>query len=391
MKNTKQLLVLAVALVTLTSCQKDYYKDDLDDANDKIAQLESKVAGINAELSASIALNATQADELATLQSDITELTNSLVSTEGLNQDLVAQAEALENELNVINAQISALQLELASALDVDTVNLVLIADLNDQIAALEGLEPAIVTEYITIVETIVETVYVTEYVTNVVTEVVTNTVIIDNTDDSTIADLSSQITGLEILLETAREQLVYESQQLTAAYAQITELQSALAEETGRLNETLSFVQQLQFTIALNDENAASELASKTAAYEAVLAEIAILEGELTGSDADLSAAQVAIATYQRYISELHQTAAELTSTIRSLSNAVALQATITYNSETYIANINGVDIDARTVLMDAGSRTYSINDRIAISLGRNSYNGTIVGSGTNVLVRLD
>ena len=111
----KVLLIIAVVL-GVTACQKDFYLDDLNAANDQIAQFESIVAA-HGEANASLTA------EISSLTTEIASLTASLTEAEGLNADLVAQAVVLNDEIVDLNQKITdgegnlaALEVEFAEA-----------------------------------------------------------------------------------------------------------------------------------------------------------------------------------------------------------------------------------------------------------------------------------
>ena len=91
--------VLVVFVLVLTSCQKDYYLDDLNDAQAEIERLESineAKAQTIAELENSIANDKVT---IAELNADINGLFNDLESLEGLNGEQAEEIAGLKAQL----------------------------------------------------------------------------------------------------------------------------------------------------------------------------------------------------------------------------------------------------------------------------------------------------
>ena len=93
------LTTIAIVLVTLTSCQKDYYLNDLTDAQAEIERLESlnmQKQNTIAELEENIAEDK---QLIADLNSEINGLYNDVESLEGLNSEQVEQIAGLKLQL----------------------------------------------------------------------------------------------------------------------------------------------------------------------------------------------------------------------------------------------------------------------------------------------------
>ena len=159
----KLLLVVAVAL-GVTACQKDYYLDDLNEAERQIEKLQS----INSDLT-----NRLNADKstIADLQVDITVLNDELTDAQAVIDSTTNELGQVSIELATTQAsltlaidEVDSLQIELTtisneleSALASDTMNLELIEELENAIQTLEiRLENAIETQ-----RTVIEYVYI--------------------------------------------------------------------------------------------------------------------------------------------------------------------------------------------------------------------------------------
>ena len=151
----KLLLVLTVAL-GVVACQKDYYLEDLQEAERNIEQLQSINQALTSDLNDQIATNESQAAQLLDLQYTINDLTINIEDLEGVNEDLLSNIVALDLEITQLNDSIADLQIRLNNAIQATEVSETLVASLTAQITELEAREPEVIIEYITQVQEVI-------------------------------------------------------------------------------------------------------------------------------------------------------------------------------------------------------------------------------------------
>ena len=187
--------LLLIGLVALgVACQKDYYLQDLNDANARIEALQGQLNDLSVELQKSVDEVRVTAEALAEANETISNLTIELEdvidnftfvneSQSNFIHELNARIVELETIISELNADILVLEGKLADALEQDELDVELIESLTNQIAVLEAREPEVIIEYITVVETIIET------------------VVIDNTDTTRISELETEVANLKAQL----------------------------------------------------------------------------------------------------------------------------------------------------------------------------------------------
>ena len=156
----RKVLILLIGLLIAVSCQKDFYLEDLNDANANIAQLQSINEALSAELKDAIAQGDATALLLADAEATIVGLNESILDLNIDNDELNATIEGLTSEIASINSEIALLISERDSLLGQAELDVAKIEELNAEIAELEAREPEVIIEYITVVETVIE--YVT-------------------------------------------------------------------------------------------------------------------------------------------------------------------------------------------------------------------------------------
>ena len=215
------LLYTGILLLTLTSCQKDYYLDDLNEAEARIESLENQVNQLSNELTNAIASNQEYFTRLVEAGELIAQLNNEIevayqanINLGNINGELHAQITELENTINALNEEIAIHLADLNTELNRNELNVEEITRLTNIIAELEAREPEVIIEYIetvvTVIETQIETVTVvdTAEVDRLTAEVATLNALIDTltadavTDATTITDLQDEIDELEERIE---------------------------------------------------------------------------------------------------------------------------------------------------------------------------------------------
>ena len=110
----KVLLTLVVALGLTTACQKDYYLQDLNDANARIEALQGQLNDLSVELQKSIADNNAKAEELAALETQILDLNIEIEQLVALNLHKDAQIEGLLEKIDTLSIEIESLNGQIA-------------------------------------------------------------------------------------------------------------------------------------------------------------------------------------------------------------------------------------------------------------------------------------
>ena len=178
LSNTIKTLLLSTVLI-MASCQKDYYLEDLNDANAQIEVLESTIQSL-------LAQGDVDAEEIKTLNNQIIDLENNLdiinqelIDQNLINDDLQAIIDGymIELEDNAIlieelKAEIIELQKELATQGSDITKYIDQIADLEDELAEAKANVRTII-EYVEVIVTETQVVTEVQMVEVVVTEVV--------------------------------------------------------------------------------------------------------------------------------------------------------------------------------------------------------------------------
>ena len=178
LSNTIKTLLLSTVLI-MASCQKDYYLEDLNDANAQIEVLESTIQSL-------LAQGDVDAEEIKTLNNQIIDLENNLdiinqelIDQNLINDDLQAIIDGymIELEDNAIlieelKAEIIELQKELATQGSDMTKYINEIADLEDALAEAKANVRTII-EYVEVIVTETQVVTEVQMVEVVVTEVV--------------------------------------------------------------------------------------------------------------------------------------------------------------------------------------------------------------------------
>ena len=113
MKNFILILLLAVGF---TACQKDYYLDDLREAEQTIEGLEGQIAQLTSELSTSNANNLQLTNDLAAAHQTIGDLTDALTNLSNEYADLQEVALDLGLTIEELLAIIEELQSRLIDA-----------------------------------------------------------------------------------------------------------------------------------------------------------------------------------------------------------------------------------------------------------------------------------
>ena len=176
LSNTIKTLLLSTVLI-MASCQKDYYLEDLNDANAQIEVLESTIQSLLAQGDVDAKEIETLNNEIIVLENNLDIINQELIDQNLINDDLQAIIDGymIELEDNAIlieelKAEIIALQEELSAQGSDITKYIDQIADLEDELAEAKANVRTII-EYVEVIVT--ETQVVTEVVTQVVTEVV--------------------------------------------------------------------------------------------------------------------------------------------------------------------------------------------------------------------------
>ncbi len=198
-------LIIFISIITLASCQKDFYLDDLDAANRKIELQENAIYSLQNtinELTLAIAND----------QITINTLTTDLLSANGVIDNITIEnaiqgatidslnttVNTLLGNINEISTQLTNVNAELISALNTTDTQSSTIEDMKAVIADLEAEIASFVPEIVTVIE------YVERYHTVVQTQTVIEEVIITNTVTNTvyievIADVV-EIEGEEVI-----------------------------------------------------------------------------------------------------------------------------------------------------------------------------------------------
>ena len=128
--NNKMLYTAALGVTLLASCQKDYYLDELKDAEQEIAQLQS--------------INGAKQSEINELQNLINSLTLTLNDTEDTLEDLQVYSDSQANDISNLNTVIDSLSLQLNNTIyQLETTvvsNTLEVNALNEEITSLSTL-----------------------------------------------------------------------------------------------------------------------------------------------------------------------------------------------------------------------------------------------------------
>ena len=168
--NKTNKMILGLMLGTLVvGCQKDYYLDDLQAAQEEITRLKTTVKGLQNNLDNAEYQN-------SNLLAQLNAASDALSTAQGVNIELTANINTLSDIISDLETQINELNTEINNLSANDQANQDIIASLNEEIAALQteidNYEPVIV-EVIREVEVIVER----------VVEVSVDADVVDNTD----------------------------------------------------------------------------------------------------------------------------------------------------------------------------------------------------------------
>ena len=168
--NKTNKMILGLMLGTLVvGCQKDYYLDDLQAAQEEITRLKTTVKGLQNNLDSAEYQN-------SNLLAQLNAASDALSTAQGVNIELTANINTLSDIISDLETQINELNTEINNLSANDQANQDVIASLNEEIAALQteidNYEPVIV-EVIREVEVIVERVVEVHVDTDEVEEVV--------------------------------------------------------------------------------------------------------------------------------------------------------------------------------------------------------------------------
>ena len=187
------LTLVTVVLVTLTSCQKDYYLEDLNNANEQIALLErvaqARQITIN-ELNNKIDIDK---QTIAQLNGEINSAYATIETLEQLSAVQLAQLEITQDELATVKAQLEE--------------SIGLVADLTDELNELSALKDSLIAELNASTEENADLNNRVDDLTAAVSSLEADleaekqnikTIVFDNTDYTTIAQLQTTIMNLE-------------------------------------------------------------------------------------------------------------------------------------------------------------------------------------------------
>ena len=169
-----KLYLFAIVTVTFVNigCQKDYYLDDLREAEEQIELLQSSINGLQADITEANALNTTLTNQLSQAANDLETSYQANIALGNINGELNSDINTLIGRLQDAHAEIDRLNAEI-NLLNASSTNSITI--LQDQVNNLQST----IDSYVPIVEEVIveveRIVYIdrVEYITNTVTDTV--------------------------------------------------------------------------------------------------------------------------------------------------------------------------------------------------------------------------
>lgn len=100
------ITITLIALVTLASCQKDYYLEDLNSAQQEIAELRGALAQTQINLNSAEEVINTQAENLQALNTEIVNYIEVIDALELNNDEILAELGFTRDELDSVRAEL---------------------------------------------------------------------------------------------------------------------------------------------------------------------------------------------------------------------------------------------------------------------------------------------
>ena len=163
----RKLITLLTIGLALTSCQKDYYLDDLNEAQAEIARLENNISSLQSALTTAQAEETRLEALLYTATQDLEQSRQAQINLGNINGELNATIASLNAQIADLMAQLSGMRSELSEAqADLTAAqqnNQANVDALNSRIASLQAEISSIEPEIVTVIEYVDRIVYVTQ------------------------------------------------------------------------------------------------------------------------------------------------------------------------------------------------------------------------------------